>query len=150
MVRFKRIAGIGLIAALCCSVAPGPPAFAQTRMNDKDVEGIMRNLRDDTKKFRSSFHSAIGKSSIRKTSQEKDAKDLVARFEKQTDGMLDHSKDRKKAELELQAALSTAEHIDTVFADVSLGGKTASDWRKVRSELARLSDAFGIAGGPSR
>jgi hypothetical protein len=38
----------------------------------------MGNVMDDVKSFRPMFNSAIGKSSIRKTSREKDAKNLVA------------------------------------------------------------------------
>ena len=64
--------------------------IAQTRMSDKDVEDMMKNLNEDAKKLRPNFNSAVGKSTIRKTQQEqeKDAKALVERFQKQTEGML--------------------------------------------------------------
>lgn len=52
-------------------------ASAQGRMSDKDAESLMKNLTEDAKRFRSAFSSAVGKSTIRETSQEKDAKALV-------------------------------------------------------------------------
>jgi hypothetical protein len=60
---------------------------AQTRLNDKDVLQHMKNLKDDTKKFRPSFNSALAKSTIRETTQEKDAKTLGQNFEQQTNSM---------------------------------------------------------------
>jgi hypothetical protein len=58
-----------------------PKMLGQQRMSDKDVEDMMKNLKQDTKQFRSDFNSAIGKSTIRNTNQEKQAKDLVERFQ---------------------------------------------------------------------
>jgi len=45
-------------------------AMAQGRMNDKDVETLLNNLKNDGQTFRSNFNSAVGKSAIRNTSQE--------------------------------------------------------------------------------
>jgi hypothetical protein len=51
------------------------------RMSDKDVERMMTNLRNDSKRFGDAFNSAVGKSTIRKTQQEKDAKALIKTFQ---------------------------------------------------------------------
>jgi len=61
-----------------------PSPAAQTRMSDKDVEQLMKNMDQDSKKFQSLFNSAVSKSVIRKTSQEKDARKLVDTFQKGT------------------------------------------------------------------
>jgi hypothetical protein len=47
---------------------------AQTRLSDKDLEQRIKNLNSDGKKFQSDFNDAISKSSILKTSLEKDAR----------------------------------------------------------------------------
>lgn len=120
--------------------------FAQTRVNDKDIQTLMENLKEDARTFRSSFDSAIEKSTIRNTSKEKEAKDLVERFQKQTEDLLDQFKDDQKTHGKLGTALSSADQIDRVLSDVHLSGQTTSNWRKVRSELRRLSDAFGSPG----
>ena len=47
---------------------------AQGRMSDKDVEKTMDNLKNDAKQLRSDCNSALGKSTIRGTDQEKQFK----------------------------------------------------------------------------
>ena len=132
-----------LVVACCCL------AFSQSRMSDKDVEGLMKNLKEDSKKFKSSFDSAIDKSTVRKTSKEKDAKALVSRFVKETDGMLHHFSDKKKGDSELQTVLRSSDQIEAFMSEVPLGSKAGADWQKVKSELNSLSDAFGL-GRPSK
>jgi hypothetical protein len=68
-------------------------------MSDKDLERMMTNLHTDSKRFRDAFDPVIGKSTIRKTQQEKDAKALVQTFEDQTNKMLDQFKQNGKRRL---------------------------------------------------
>ena len=68
---------------------------AQSRVSDKDVEALMNNLRDDAYSFRARFSDAVKHSTIRKTSREKDANNLVEQFENQTQTMLDNFKHKK-------------------------------------------------------
>jgi hypothetical protein len=117
-------------------------ANAQERMSDKDVETQMNNLREDSKKFRSSFNSAVGKSTVRKTSREKDAKALVERFGKDCEGMLNQFKCSKKAVTTLLSVLSAADQIDKFMADVPLDDRTNADWSRVKAELGTLRKAF--------
>lgn len=119
-------------------------ASGQGRMNDKDVESTMQNLKEDAKRFRSSFNSAVSKSTIRKTSQEKDAKALAERFQKQTETMLNAFKSKKKAEQELSSTMATADQIDKFLAATPLNDATTSQWAKVKTELATLSKEFEV------
>jgi hypothetical protein len=117
---------------------------AQQRMSDKDVESTMKNLKEDSKRFQSSFNSAISKSTIRKTSQEKDAKALVKSFQNQTQTMLIMFQNKKKADTTLPGVLGTARQIDGILSSVSLGGTTVSDWAKCRAELSILANEFNM------
>jgi uncharacterized membrane protein YhiD involved in acid resistance len=121
-----------------------PLSSAQQRLSDKDVESTMKNLREDSKRFQSSFNSSISKSTIRKTSQEKDAKALVKTFQSQTETMLHVFQDKKKADATLPGALGTAKQIDGVLSSVSLGGTTVSDWAKCKAELNILANEFNM------
>ena len=120
-------------------------ATAQSRVNDKDMESLMRNLRDDAKSFQPSFDDAVKRSVIRKTSQEKDAKNLVAHFVKQTDAMLNNFKGSKKADRDLPNVLGTAEQIDKIVSDLALNPQTTARWQKVRAELHQVASAYGMA-----
>ena len=113
--------------------------YAQERMRDKDIENTMKNLNEDTKRFQS-----CSKNTIRKTSQEKDARNLVKTFRDQTDGMLKAFHDKKQADASLQTVLNSASQIDKQINDISLGGKTSTQWSKIKSELTTLSEQFKV------
>ena len=130
------------LAALLPAAIAAPSALAQGRINDKDLQALMKNLRDDAKSFRPGFDSALKKSSIRKTSQEKDARNLAARFEKQTDTMLKQFKRTRKADTELSGVRASAAQLDSLVRTLNLGAQISSRWDKIQTELQRVSSAF--------
>ena len=89
--HFAGYLSMALIAGFLFILQP-PAARAQQRVSDKDMNRMMKNLRYDTKEFRSSFNHALGTSTIRKTSQAKNAKDLVTNFQGQVNAMLNRFK----------------------------------------------------------
>jgi len=117
---------------------------AQSRMSDKDVVNMMKNLVQDTKQFQSLFNSAISKSTIRKTSQEKDAKATVQSFRNQAGNMLQVFQSKKKADTTLPSVLDSSQKIDKWLADVPLKSSVTTQWAKVKAELATLSDQFNV------
>ena len=119
-------------------------AGAQSRMNDKDVENTMKNLNEDAKKFRSSFNGAIGKSTIRKTSQEKEAKALVETFTKDIQRMLEQFKKNKKADSQLRTVVNESGQIDRIMQNVTLSGNAPADWSKVKAEVDILAREFNV------
>jgi methionyl-tRNA synthetase len=120
-------------------------AQAPTRLNDKDIENLINNLKNDTKLFRSRFDSAIKKSTIRKTSQEKDAKNLAAQFANQIAAMQRNFKQNRKAE-NLPSVMSTSDQIDKLVSDLKLDSATTASWQKVRQELSQVASSFGVTG----
>ncbi len=134
-----------LAAGLVLSAALTPLGKAQGRLSDKDLQNLMGNLKDDAKSFKPIFTSALKKSTIRKTSREKDAANLADRFVKETEGMHNHFKSKKTADTELPVVQRTANQIDQVVTNVDLGPKTASRWQKIQTELQQISSAFGVA-----
>jgi hypothetical protein len=136
--------GISVLPVLFLFLALRPVALAQSRMSDDDVGRTMRNLKEDSQRFQSTFNSAISKSTVRKTSQEKEYKNLVKSFRDQAEAMLNAFQDKKKADTTLPGALDTAKRIDTVLASVQLGGNNTADWARCKSELKVLAEAFGM------
>lgn len=120
------------------------PSFAQQRMSDRDIQNVMKNLKEDSKHFQSSFNSAISKSTVRRTSQEKTYKALVQSYRNQTETMLNIFQNKRKADTTLPGVLSSAKEIDDVFIDVQMNGSARSDWNKCKSELAILADQFNM------
>lgn len=129
----------------------GASFAAAQRVNDKDIESMMSNLKSDSGRFRSAFNNSVKSSTIRHTSQEKDSKNLVQGFENQTKDMLDHFKSHQKADAELTSVINTSNQIDQLLHDVSFDDRTNSAWNKVRVELNQLAEAYGVpAPNPSQ
>jgi hypothetical protein len=107
----------------------------------------MSNLKVDAKGFRPRFDSAIKKSSIRKTSQAKDAMNLASTFEKQTFSLLNEFKRTSKGD-SVPAILSTGGQIEKIMTDLKLDPQTTG-WDKIRTDVNQVSNAFGIAPPPA-
>jgi hypothetical protein len=105
----------------------------------------MKNLKDDAKKFRSGFNSALAKSTIRKTTQQKDAKTLAQNFERQTDSMYEAFKHQGRtvpAELPRHGAADRQNH------DQHAAGprRQYAVWSTVKTELNTLANDFDVPG----
>ena len=138
----RAVLGYLLMGLLVVSI---PAAQGQTRVNDKDVANLMRNLKEDAKKFKPMFNNAIKKSTIRKTSREKDAKNLVTSFANQTEAMLNNFKRTKKADSDFSLVKSSATEIDKIVNEIKLDGEAASMWQKIRTELDEVGSALGVS-----
>ncbi len=128
----------------CFALLQAPSAYAQNRVNDHDMEALMRNLHEDAKSFRPEFDEAIHKSTIRKTSQERDARDQVAAFERQTDRLSDRFKKDRNGQTEFADVMNTAEQIDQTVDSLHLGPRVREHWRKIRAELRRIAYGYGL------
>jgi hypothetical protein len=117
-------------------------ASAQDRLSDKDVANMMNNLKNDAKNFRPVWDKALSKSTIRKTSREKDARNLATQFQNQTEGMLRQFQSNKTADQSLPLVQQTARSIEQVKTDVSLGPVVDQQWTKIRTELDQIAQAF--------
>lgn len=140
---------VAILAGLM-SISPVSVLHAQKRVSDKDVEALMKNLKEDSKSFRENVDAALKKSAIRRTSQEKDVRGLVASFEKQTDSMFSEFKKTKRSDVAVETTISNAQEIERLIYNLQLDNKTISEWEKIRAELDRVSHAFGINATYSR
>jgi hypothetical protein len=132
------------VAILLCFVVGLPSAQAQSRLNDKDIDTTLRNLQEDTKQFRDTFNSAVKKSTVRKTSQEKDAHQMVKTFEQQLESTRHQFKDKHNVDGHLPAVLASRDKIDSFLTNVSLGDQVNSQWGRIKTELDTLSKSFNM------
>jgi uncharacterized UPF0160 family protein len=144
--NLNRFTVLFVILALLSPLLPASRTFAQERLSDQDVEQRMKNLYSDAKKFRSMFNSALSKSTIRKTGQEKDAKTYAEAFQNQTKNMADNFKQTKKADPYLQACLDAASKIDGVLKSTQLDQDTLATWSRIQGELNTLARTFHMPG----
>ena len=144
MTRISRSAGFWIAFALVLSLFCAATLPADTRLSDKDLEQRIKNLNSDSKKFQSSFNNSISKSSIRKTTQEKDAKKLADNFTKSSKALYDYFKKTRKSDPYIQNTLDLARQLDKLQSSVQLDSTTFSLWTKVRIELNDIANAFHV------
>ena len=141
---FRTAVAPVLFLSCVLGLLSGTAASAQSRISDKDVQHLMENLRDDARRFQDPFKAALSKSSIRKTSQEKDARELAKRFERQTDGMLQGFKRAHKGDASFSTVSSTAQQLDGLVLNLGPGSRAADAWAKVQADLSALAPAFNV------
>jgi hypothetical protein len=134
----------GFVFAVLCVVSVNKPAVAQGRLSDRDLQRLMQNLKNDAEPFRQSFANALKKSSIRKTSKEKDAKALADTFARQANGALESFKHHQKADDAVAALVNTAGQIDPLVYSLQMNPQTTSQWERLRNELHDIAQAFGV------
>ena len=138
-----RITAAALLT-LALALLFAPSSRAQQRLSDHDIEALMKNLKQDSKKFQSSFNSSISKSAVRNTSQERVYKDLVKSFQAQTDTMLSVFQSKRKVDTTLPGVLSAAHQIDDVFLDYQMPGNARADWNPCKTILVKLANEFNL------
>jgi Rad3-related DNA helicase len=143
MHRISRFTFLWTVLALILSVTCSSISSAQ-RLSDKDLEQRIKNLNNDSKKFQSFFNNALSKSSIRKTSQAKDARKLADDFTKSSKSLYDYFKRTKKSDPYLQNTLDYARQLEKLQSSVQLDSATSTQWTKVRIELNDIANAFHV------
>jgi hypothetical protein len=141
----QRWLGFGFLVLLAAALGASRPAVAQGRLSDKDLQRLLQNLKDDAQPFRQSFANALKKSTIRKTSKEKDARMLADSFAKQANSALEAFKHNQKAEQGVTELVNTAAQIDPLVYSLQLDSATTSQWERLRGELHQIAQAYGIS-----
>jgi c-di-AMP phosphodiesterase-like protein len=119
-------------------------ARAQSRVNDRDVERLMSNLREDVSQFRGPYEAALKKSSFRKTSKEKDAKDLGKRLEDESKNMLKTFQKKRKADQSFNSVDIVAQQIDPIVHQLDPQSSAIPAWGRVQSDLKAIGSAVGL------
>jgi hypothetical protein len=140
----QRWIRFGFLVLLAGVVGTSRPAPAQGRLSDKDLQRLMQNLKDDAQPFRQTFANALKKSTIRKTSREKDARALTDTFAKEASQALETFKHDPKADQQVKALVHTAAQIDPLVYSLQLDSLTTSQWERLRSELHQIAQAFAV------
>jgi hypothetical protein len=140
----RRHLGYAVMVVFLLSILSGATARAQRRLNDTDLARLMQNLSDDAQPFRQSFANALKKSTIRRTSQDKEARGLADTFAKQAKHALETFKHKRKAESEVAAMVGTAGQIDSLVYSLHLNPTVTAQWERLRTELHQVAGAFGV------
>jgi hypothetical protein len=138
-----------ILSFVSCSfwAVQSSPAQAQTRVNDRDMTAMMKNVHQDAKSFRPRFDDALRHSTIRKTSRAKDARDMAKAFVEETDTLVHRFKKDRNGEEQFRRVTDTARQMDAVVSSVDLGPGVSAQWQKIRTELHQIAVAYGFPDG---
>jgi Na+-transporting NADH:ubiquinone oxidoreductase subunit NqrC len=146
MNKFRYIKAVMLVLALILPLVSALSASAQARLSDKDLEQRIKNMNEDIKRFRSAFNSSITKTSLRKTTQEKEAKTQVENFQKQANSLYQKFKSTKKPDPYLQNCLDQSAQTDKLLKSAQFDTTTMSLWAKIKQQLKVLAVQFNVPG----
>jgi predicted glycoside hydrolase/deacetylase ChbG (UPF0249 family) len=124
----------------------GPPlSDVPYRLNDKDVERIMRNIERQSDRFRSSLDSALDKSRLNNTRREDEINAFVKEFYKETKRLRDHFDSHKSTSADVQSVLDRAARIDEFMRRRPLTREAQNEWSALKTNLDELARAYNVS-----
>jgi hypothetical protein len=115
------------------------------RINDKEVEKILRRIEQQSDRFRSSLDSALDKSRFNGTRREDDINSFIKDFYEQTKRLRHQFDSHKSAAPDVQAVLERAVRIDEFMSRNRLSGKAQDDWSTLNTYLDDLASAYNVS-----
>ncbi len=115
------------------------------RVNDKQVEQIIHNIEKNAERFRDSLDTRLDESRLNGTEREDEVNARVKEFEEATKRLHENFDNRRSAAGDVQNVLDRAARIDEFMYRNRLGGRAESDWARMRGELDRLANAYGVS-----
>lgn len=110
-----------------------------------NLKETLKRLEEDSDRFAKSLDSDLDRSSLNGTRAEDEINSYVHRFEEATDRLKDRYEDQGYAPNAAREVLTRGRDIDNFMRRNHTGGRSESDWRRVRSSLGRLARAYNIS-----
>ncbi|HEX3249943.1 MAG TPA: hypothetical protein VHS05_10985 [Pyrinomonadaceae bacterium] len=114
------------------------------RLNDKEVERILRRIEQQSDRFRSSLDSALDKSRFNGSNREDDINAFIKAFYEQTKQLRDHFDKHHSASADVEAVLNRAARIDDFMRRNRLSSKAQDDWSTLKTNLDELASAYNV------
>ena len=139
---------IALVFVITC-LGTASHAHAQVtgqpyRLNDKEVERILKRVENQSTTFRRSLDAALDRSRLDDTNREDDINAFIKNFEEQTKRLHDRFDDRKSVGADVEAVLNGAASIDQFMRRQRLSERAQNDWSTLRASLDELAQAYNV------
>lgn len=121
-------------------------AFAQRpyRVNDRQVQRIIRQLENDTDRYRASLDQALDQGRFDGTRTEDEINEYVRAFESSTDQLRDRFSNRNAVAADVEVVFERAYAIDNFMRRNRLNAQAQRDWSTVRADLQELARIYSI------
>lgn len=115
------------------------------RVSDKEVERTLRQIEQQSDRFRSALDSSLDKSRFDGSRQEDDINRFVKEFYEQTKTLRDHFNDHKSTSADVQSVLDRAASIDSFMRRNRLrNDKALREWSQLRGNLDELANVYNV------
>ena len=142
--RMRHVISLAVVFALA-SMGLTVQAQRPYRLNDQQVQQIIRRIENRTDVFRSSLDAALDRSRIDGTNREDDINRFVREFEDATDRLRDRFNDRRSVAADVEEVLDRAMNIDDFMRSRRLGVRAERDWANLRMDLNELAQAYNVS-----
>jgi hypothetical protein len=132
-------------AALFVSTAAAQVVGQPYRLNDKEVEKIIRRIEQQSDRFRSRVDDALDKSRFNGTNREDDINSFIKDFYTQTKHLRDRFDKHHSASADVEAVLDRAGRIDNFMGRNRLSSKAQNEWSTLKSNLDELAAAYNVS-----
>ena len=154
MKLYKRVTAMTLVFALAfLGIGFGltNDAQAQTRrqntrrVNDRQVEQIIRSIERRSDVFRRSFDAALDRSRLDGSYTEDSVNEFVKAFEDATNDLRSRFNGRTAVAADVDNVLNRAALIDQFMRTNLRQARVQGDWTLLRGDLQRLANAYNVA-----
>jgi len=146
MNRIRQTMSVALVLAM---VSLGlTAAQAQTRpyrINDRQVDNVLRRVENSADRFRASFSLALDRSRYNGTSTEDQLNGYVQNFENATDALRDRFNRRVSVAADVENVLNQAAFLNDFIMRNRLDMRAMNDWTTLRADLSQLASAYSVA-----
>lgn len=122
-----------------------PTSQAQRRVNDRQVENIIRNVETRSDTFRKSFDTALDRSRLDGSYTEDSVNEYVKSFEEATNMLRSRFDGRTAVSTDVDNVLNRAAVIDQFMRTNLKQRRVQGDWTLLRRDLQRLANAYNVA-----
>jgi hypothetical protein len=129
------------ILAIC-----GPSAAsAADRLTDRDVKGLVSQIKDGRERFEDALDDKVKDSVVRGASGEVNVRHFLKDFKENIERLDDRMKPGYAASAEVGTLLRQATIVERYFGDQPAGTRGQSEWTRLAASLKTLASAYGAS-----
>jgi hypothetical protein len=134
----------GFVCLSICVVVSAQIPGQPYRIDDKEVEKMIRRIEQQSDRFKSSLDSALDKSRLNDTTREDDINAFVKGFYERTKHLREQFNHRRSASADVQGVLDQAARIDGFVSRTQVSSRAQEDWNTLKSYLSDLANAYNV------
>ncbi|HEX8559181.1 MAG TPA: YMGG-like glycine zipper-containing protein [Pyrinomonadaceae bacterium] len=144
MNRIRQTVSAALVFAMLSLGVSAAQAQRPNRMNDRQVDNLLRRVEASADRFRASFGTAMDRSRYNGTSTEDQLNGYVQNFETATDSLRSRFNARTSVAADVENVLRQAAFLNDFMMRERLGAAASNDWTTLRADLDALARAYNV------